>query len=159
MPDIISQLKALKLHGMADSYVELKNQGATGSTASMESSEWLLRHLVEAESTDRAIRSISYQMHAARFPIHRNLAGFDFTQSKVDESLIERLATMEFTDAAQNAVLVGGTGTGKTHLATAIGVAGIQYYSKRVRFYSTVDLSIRWNGRKPQASRANWRSV
>lgn len=140
MPDLISQLKALKLHGMADSYVELKNQGATGSTASMESSEWLLRHLVEAESTDRAIRSISYQMHAARFPIHRNLAGFNFTQSMVDESLIERLATMEFTDAAQNAVLVGGTGTGKTHLATAIGVAGIQYYGKRVRFYSTVDL-------------------
>src|SRR5665647_3193698 len=140
MPDLISQLKVLKLHGMADSYVELKNQGATGSTASMESSEWLLRHLVEAESTDRAIRSISYQMHAARFPIHRNLAAFDFSQSKVDESLIERLATMEFTDAAQNVVLVGGTGTGKTHLASAIGVAGIQYYGKRVRFYSTVDL-------------------
>ena len=140
MSDIISQLKALKLHGMADSYAELQSQGATGSTASMESSEWLLRHLVEAESTDRAIRSISYQMHAARFPIHRNVAGFDFSQSKVDESLIERLATMEFTDAAQNVVLVGGTGTGKTHLATAIGVAGIQYYGKRVRFYSTVDL-------------------
>src|SRR5665811_1646914 len=79
-------------------------------------------------------------MHAARFPIHRNLAAFDFSQSKVDESLIERLATTEFTDAAQNVVLVGGTGTGKTHLASAIGVAGIQYYGKRVRFYSTVDL-------------------
>jgi len=140
MPDIISQLKALKLHGMADSYVELKNQGASGATASMESSEWLLRHLVEAESTDRAIRSISYQMHTARFPVHRNLAGFDFSQSNVDESLIHRLATMQFTDAAQNVVLVGGTGTGKTHLATALGVAGIQHHSKRVRFYSTVDL-------------------
>ena len=134
MSDIISQLKALKLHGMADSYAELKSQGATGATASMESSEWLIRHLVEAESADRAIRSISYQMHTARFPIHRNLAGFDFSQSKVDESLIERLATMQFTDAAQNVVLVGGTGTGKTHLATAIGVAGIQYHGKRVRF-------------------------
>ena len=47
---------------------------------------------------------------------------------------------MKFTDAAQNVVLVGGTGTGKTHLATAIGVSGIQSCSKRVRFYSTVDL-------------------
>ena len=140
MSDIISQLKALKLHGMADSYAELKSQGATGANASVESSEWLIRYLVEAESADRAIRSISYQMHTARFPIHRNLAGFDFSQSKVDESLIERLATMQFTDAAQNVVLVGGTGTGKTHLATAIGVAGIQYHGKRVRFYSTVDL-------------------
>ena len=140
MSDIISQLKTLKLHGMADSYAELKNQNVTGSATSMESSEWLIRHLVEAESTDRAIRSISYQMHTARFPIHRNLAGFDFSQSKVDESLIERLATMQFTDAAQNVVLVGGTGTGKTHLATAIGVTGIQHHGKRVRFYSTVDL-------------------
>jgi DNA replication protein DnaC len=141
MSDITSQLKALKLHGMADSYAELKSQGATGSTtASMESSEWLIRHMVEAESTDRVIRSVNYQMHAARFPIHRNLTGFDFSQSKVDESLIGRLATMQFTDAAQNVVLVGGTGTGKTHLATAIGVAGIQSHGKRVRFYSTVDL-------------------
>jgi len=48
---------------------------------------------------------------------------------------------MEFTAAAQNLVLVGGTGTGKTHLATAIGIAGIQCHGKRVRFYSTVDLA------------------
>lgn len=89
---------------------------------------------------DRAIRSISYQMHTARFPVHRNLAGFDFSQSKVDASLIDRLATMAFTDAADNVVLVGGSGTGKSHLATALGVASIQQYGKRVRFYSTVEL-------------------
>ena len=47
---------------------------------------------------------------------------------------------MNFTDAAQNLVLVGGTGTGKTHLATALGVSGIQHHSKRVRFFSTVEL-------------------
>lgn len=88
MPDIMTQLKALKLHGMADSYAELVSQGAHGATASLASSEWLLRHLVEAESTDRAIRSIAYQMHTARFPIHRNLDGFDFSQSSVDMALI-----------------------------------------------------------------------
>ncbi len=60
---------------------------------------------------------------------------------KVDKQLISQLATLEFTDAAQNLVLVGGTGTGKTHLATAIGVSGIQQHGKRVRFYSTVDLA------------------
>ncbi len=141
MSDIISQLKVLKLQGMADCYAELKNQGASGATASLESSEWLLRQLLEAESNDRGIRSIRYQINAAKFPIHRNLLGFDFNQSKVDEQLISKLATMEFTDAAQNLVLVGGTGTGKTHLATALGVAGIQYHGKRVRFYSTVDLA------------------
>lgn len=140
MTDIISQLKALKLHGMADSYAELQSQGASGATASMESSVWLLRHLLEAESTDRVIRSIRYQINAAKFPVHRNLTGFDFSQSKVDERLIDQLASMAFTDAAQNVVLIGGTGTGKTHLATALGVAGIQQYGKRVRFYSTVEL-------------------
>ena len=61
-------------------------------------------------------------MNAARFPIHRSLADFDFGQAKVDESLIKQLATFEFTEAAQNVVLVGGTGTGKSHLATALGV-------------------------------------
>ncbi len=140
MSDIISQLKVLKLHGMADCFTELKSQGASGATASLESSEWLLRQLLEAESNDRGIRSIRYQINAAKFPIHRDLLGFDFSQSKVDEQLIRRLATMEFTDAAQNLVLVGGTGTGKTHLATALGIAGIQHHGKRVRFYSTVDL-------------------
>ena len=47
---------------------------------------------------------------------------------------------MAFTEPAQNVVLVGGPGTGKTHLATAIGVSGINRHGKRVRFYSTVDL-------------------
>ncbi len=125
---------------MADCYAELESEGASGATASMDASAWLLRHLVEAEATDRAMRSIRYQIHAAKFPIHRNLAGFDFSHSKVDAPLIQRLASMEFTDAAQNVVLVGGTGTGKTHLATALGVAGIATHGKRVRFYSTIEL-------------------
>ncbi len=141
MSDLITQLKILKLQGMADCYVELKSQGVSGATASLESSEWLLRQLLEAEENDREIRSIRYQLNAAKFPVHRNLLGFDFSQSKVDEHLISKLATMEFTDSAQNLVLVGGTGTGKSHLATAIAASGVQYHGKRVRFYSTVDLA------------------
>ena len=86
------------------------------------------------------MRSIRYQMHAAKFPVHRDLAGVDFEQSKVDRSLITELADLSFTEAAHNVVLIGGTGTGKTHLATALGVSGITKHSKRVRFYSTVDL-------------------
>ena len=54
--------------------------------------------------------------------------------------MIKQLATLSFTDSAQNAVLIGGPGTGKTHLATAIAVSGITLQGKRVRFYSTVDL-------------------
>lgn len=136
MLDIAAELKALRLHGMADSFAELQNQG----TPALGASEWLIRHLLQAESTDRAIRSIRYQINAAKFPIHRDLAGFDFSHSKADPSLIMQLASMAFTDAAQNLVLVGGTGTGKTHLATALGIAGIQEHAKRVRFYSVIDL-------------------
>ena len=58
----------------------------------------------------------------------------------MDQKLVKQLSTLDFTDTAQNAVLIGGPGTGKTHLATAIGVAGIAAKGKRVRFYSTVDL-------------------
>ncbi|MHB8849240.1 MAG: ATP-binding protein, partial [Burkholderiales bacterium] len=66
--------------------------------------------LLEAEPTDYAIRSIHYQINAARFSGQRNLISFDFSLSKVDAPLITRLASMAFTDAAQNVVLVKGTG-------------------------------------------------
>jgi DNA replication protein DnaC len=79
-------------------------------------------------------------MHAAKFPVHRDLAGFDFEVSPADRKLVNALAGAAFTDDAHNVVLVGGPGTGKSHLATAIGVSAITRHGKRVRFYSTVDL-------------------
>ena len=136
MRDVATELKELRLHGMVSAWTDLMAQGET-STAS---SRWLIEHLLQAEHTDRAMRSVSHQMNAAKFPIHRDLAGFDFDSSKVDAQLVKQLATLEFTDTAQNAVFIGGPGTGKTHLATAIAVAGIASQGKRVRFYSTVDL-------------------
>jgi len=137
MSETVKQLKILKLHGMAEAYAVRLNQGVS---ASMQVEEELLKHLIEAERTDREIRSIGYQMTSARFPIHRSLADFDFVQARVDASLIKQLSTFDFARAAQNVVLVGGTGTGKTHLATALGVSAIQQHNLRVRFYSTVDL-------------------
>ena len=134
--DVVAELKALRLHGMAAAWTDLTAQGGVG----VETSRWLIEHLLQAEGTDRAMRSVSYQMSAARFPAHRDLAGFDFEASKVDRSLISQLADLSFTQAAHNAVFIGGPGTGKTHLATAIGVAGITRHGMRVRFYSTVDL-------------------
>lgn len=79
-------------------------------------------------------------MKAARFPVHRDLAGFDFEVSQVDRVLVQKLTDLSFTQDAQNVVLVGGPGTGKTHLATALGISGLTRHGKRVRFYSTVDL-------------------
>ena len=135
-PDIATELKELRLHGMVSAWTDLLAQRES-STAS---SKWLIEHLLQAEHTDRAMRSVRHQMNAAKFPLHRDLAGFDFSSSKVDQALVKQLATLAFTDTAQNAVLIGGPGTGKTHLATAIAVAGIASKGKRVRFYSTVDL-------------------
>ena len=135
--DLTLELKALRLHGMAGAWAELQEQGRN---AGLDSSRWLLEHLLQAESTDRAMRSVSHQMHAAKFPMHRDLAGFDFAVSPVDRKLVMTLAEAAFTDDAHNVVLVGGPGTGKTHLDTAIGVSGITRHGKRVRFYSTVDL-------------------
>jgi DNA replication protein DnaC len=137
MRDLMAELKQLRLHGMALAWSDLVEQGThTG----LDSWRWLLEHLLQAELTDRTMRSVSHQMHAAKFPVHRDLAGFDFTVSPVDRKLIQQLAELEFTEQAHNAVLVGGPGTGKSHLATALGVSGISRHGKRVRFYSTVDL-------------------
>jgi DNA replication protein DnaC len=136
MGEVATELKALRLYGMAAAWVELAAQGSVG----IDASRWLIEHLLQAEHTDRAMRSVSYQLKAARFPVHRDLAGFDFSQAKVDERLIRELADLSFTEAAHNVVLIGGTGTGKTHLATALGVSGITQHGRRVRFFSTVDL-------------------
>ena len=135
--DVQAELKALRLHGMAGAWVDLVEQG--GGT-SIESSRWLIEHLLQAEDVDRGMRSIAHQMKAARFPVHRDLAGFDFDASQVDKALVLKLADLSFTDDAQNVVLIGGPGTGKTHLATALGISGLAHHGKRVRFYSTVDL-------------------
>jgi len=137
MRDIAAELKVLKLFGMVEAWHDLS---APGSTAAINESRWLIEHLLQAEGNDRVIRSIRYQMSSAKFPVHRDLAGFDFESSRVDRGLIEQLADLSFTESAQNVVFVGGTGTGKSHLATALGVSGIGGHGKRVRFYSTVDL-------------------
>ena len=137
MRNVGDELKALRLYGMVDAWSDIM---ASGTLATVESSKWLIEHLLDAEHTDRAMRSMRYQIQAAKFPVHRDLAGFDFDHAKVDRSLIMELADLSFTDAAHNVVLIGGTGTGKSHLATALGVSGITKHSKRVRFYSTVDL-------------------
>ena len=133
---LITTLKVLKLHGMADSIAQLAEQDAPAFRQSLP----ILECLLKAEVSEREVRSISYQMKVARFPAYRDLAGFDFADSQVDEALVRALHRCEFIDEAQNVVFVGGPGTGKTHLATAIAVQAIQHHRLRVRFLSTIEL-------------------
>ncbi|WP_374256973.1 IS21-like element helper ATPase IstB [Aquabacterium sp.] len=137
MREVLVELKALRLHGMVSAWADLEG---LGQNSGVDAARWLVEHLLQAEHEDRVVRSVRHQLQSARFPVHRDLAGFDFDASIVDRKLIMQLASMAFTQAAHNVVLVGGPGTGKTHLATALGVAGITQHGKRVRFYSTVDL-------------------
>lgn len=103
MRDITNELKELRLHGMASAWTDLTD----ARTASTESSRWLIEHLLQAEHTDRAMRSV------------RPPPNFPCIETWPVST------TLTFTDTAQNAVLIGGPGTGKTHLATAIAVNGI----------------------------------
>lgn len=134
--ELIAQLKVLKLYGMAQCWPEL--------LAKLHHSdidpERLMTELIAAETAERAVKSLAHQMRQARFPAHRDLAGFDFTQSRVDKALIQKLNGGEFMSTAQNVVFIGGPGSGKTHLATAIGIEAIQRHGCRVRFLSTVEL-------------------
>ncbi len=133
---LVTTLKSMKLHGMAGAVAELAEQGAPAFKQSNE----LLENLVKAEVAEREVRSINYQMHIARFPAHKDLAGFDFAHSTVPEGQVRALHRGEFLDDNENIVLVGGPGTGKTHLATAIGIQAVIHHHRRVRFLSTVEL-------------------
>jgi DNA replication protein DnaC len=133
---IIVMLRSLKMHGMAQAVTDLMDQGAPAFDAAVP----ILSQLLKAETAEREVRSVSYQLKAARFPAYRDLAGFDFASSEVNEALVRQLHRCEFIDVADNIVLVGGPGTGKTHIATALGVQAIEHHRKRVRFFSTVEL-------------------
>ena len=105
---------------------------AEGPRRPVQPEAWLDR-LIEAELADRQVRSLRYQLKAARFPVHRDLTGIDWAETPLPQAQIQQLASAAFMETAHNLILVGGTGTGKTHLATALGVAAI-HQGKRVRF-------------------------
>src|SRR5215469_7223331 len=133
---IVVMLRSLKMYGLAQAASDLIEQGAPAFTAAVP----ILSQLLKAEMAEREVRSIAYQIKSARFPAYKDLAGFDFGTSEVDEAIVRQLAGGAFIDGAHNVVLIGGPGTGKTHIATALGVQAIEHQHKKVRFFATVDL-------------------
>jgi DNA replication protein DnaC len=150
MADYLAKLKALKLYGMAAAWSEL----AAETRRQPLSGEALLLRLLDAEQADRQARSLSYQMKVARFPHHRDLASFDWKESALSADRLVQLANSDYLAEACNLIMVGGTGTGKTHLATALGVAAI-HQGKRVRFYNAVDL-VNLLEQEKRAGKAGW---
>ena len=94
---------------------------------------------MEAEINDKQARSIRYQLKVAKLPAAKNLETFKFEGTPINETLVRDLAGGGFLDLQRNIVLVGGTGTGKSHLAVAIASSCIRG-GRRGRFYNVVDL-------------------
>ena len=133
---IVIMLRSLKMHGMAQAITDLIDQGAPAFEAAIP----ILSQLLKAELAEREVRSIAYHMKSARFPAYKDLSGFDFAASEINEATVRTLHRCEFMDGAQNVVLIGGPGTGKTHVATALGIQAIEHHRRKVRFFSTIEL-------------------
>jgi DNA replication protein DnaC len=133
--DILNALTELKLLGMRAAFDEVVGKGM----ARRDEFYPLIASLIRAEHTHRQARSISYRMTGAKFPVLKDLDKFTFAGSVIDEGLVRELATGAFLDARRNAIFIGGTGTGKTHLCIAVASAVIRAKA-RGRFYNLVDL-------------------
>jgi len=133
---IVVMLRSLKMYGLAQAASDLIEQGAPAFTAAVP----ILSQLLKAEVAEREVRSIAYQIKAARFPAYKDLTGFDFASSEVNEAMVRQLHRGEFIENSDNVVLIGGPGTGKTHIATALGIQAAEHHRKKVRFFSTVNL-------------------
>lgn len=133
---IIIMLRSLKMYGLAQAVTDLMEQGAPAFEAVVP----VLSQLLKAELAEREVRSIAYHMKAARFPAYKDLSGFDFAASEINEATLRQLHKCEFMDGAQNVVLIGGPGTGKTHAATALAVQAVEHHRRKIRFFSTIEL-------------------
>src|SRR5712672_642387 len=133
--DVLELMSTLKLYGMRAAYDEVMT---TGIKRQHEPPR-IVGDLLSAEIAEKQARSIKYQLTTAKLPLAKDLDDFDFTGTPVNEVLVRDLAGGAFIAEQRNVVLIGGTGTGKSHLAIAIARACIRN-GARGRFYNVVDL-------------------
>ena len=134
-PELLATLSELKLRGMAAAFDEAVVQGLRLRRPV----EQILGDLLRAEAAERRSRSIRYRLGVAGLPVMKDLESFRFEQSPVNAALVRSLHDGTFLAAQRNVVLVGGTGSGKTHLALAI-TAHVIRAGARGRFFNVVDL-------------------
>ncbi|WP_315986565.1 IS21-like element helper ATPase IstB [Microvirga sp. Mcv34] len=133
--EILAAMGNLKLYGMRSAYDEI----ITTAVKRSHEPQRVVGDLLSAEIAEKQARSIKYQMTIAKLPLAKDLEDFVFSGTPINEGLVRDLAGGEFLTQERNVVLVGGTGTGKTHLAIGIARACIRAGS-RGRFYNVVDL-------------------
>jgi DNA replication protein DnaC len=133
--EILDLMGQLQLAGMRAAFDEVIKAGLKRQHPVQR----ILGDLLKAEIAEKQARSIKYQLTIARLPLAKELSDFHFAGTPINESLVRDLAAGGFLDQQRNCVLVGGTGTGKTHLAVAIARAVIRA-GRRGRFFSVVDL-------------------
>jgi DNA replication protein DnaC len=133
--DILARMAELKLKGMMAAYDEIVSLGLKKRATP----EKILHELLLAEAANREASSIRYRLGQARFPVSKDLDGFDWSALPREEPRIKSLGEGAFLAQRTNVILVGGTGTGKTHLAIAISRQAIRD-GHRVRFYNLLDL-------------------
>jgi DNA replication protein DnaC len=136
--EILALMGELKLVGMKAAFDEVMADGLKRQHPAPR----IVGNLLTAEIAEKQARSIRYQAAAAKLPLAKELAEFDFSGTPVNEGLVRELATGGFLAQQRNAVLVGGTGTGKTHMAVAIARGCIRA-GARCRFHTVVDLANR----------------
>ena len=133
--ECIEILKQLKLNAIVENWDEIVTDGIRRKRSTMD----ILGRLLTTEQTCRHIRSIEYRLHLAKFPQHKTLAEFEFEQSPLHKPGIELLMECDYIRQKRNLIFVGGPGTGKTHLASALGIkAATEGF--RVRFWNVLDL-------------------
>ncbi len=132
---LLGAMGSLKLHGMKSVFDEVLVTG----TRQRSTPEKILLELLHAEQAEREAKSIRYRLGQARFPFAKDLDQFDFSASPVNEMQVRSLYEGQFLATQSNVILVGGTGTGKTHLAISIARQAI-HSGKRCRYFNLVDL-------------------
>ncbi len=133
--ECIEILKQLKLTAMVEGFDEIVTDGIRRKRSTMD----IIGRLLTTEQTQRHIRSIGYRINQARFPQHKTLAEFEFEQSPLNKPSIELLNDCDYVREKRNLIFVGGPGTGKTHLSTALGIKAATDGFK-VRFWNVLDL-------------------
>jgi DNA replication protein DnaC len=133
--EVFDLMGTLKLYGMRAAYDEVM---AVGIKRRLEPAR-IVGDLLRAEIAEKQARSIKYQLAIAKLPLAKDIDDFQFAGTPINETLVRELATGAFLAEQRNAVLIGGTGTGKSHLAIAIARACIRG-GARGRFYTVVDL-------------------